>query len=86
MYCKLRYNIQSYLLTVVLPKGITLSSTYEDIINAYGKPTADFINDTGWIEYSVSSPGNNKYGQELKFEFYKNTKAITSISLKNIQK
>lgn len=76
----------SYKNTVVLPKGITLSSTYEDIINAYGKPTADFINDTGWIKYSVSSPGNSKYGQELKFEFDKNTKAITSISLKNIQK
>lgn len=75
----------SYKNTVVLPKGITLSSSYEDIINAYGKPTADFINDTGWIKYSVSGLGNSKYGQELKFEFDKSTKAITSISLKNIK-
>ncbi|WML32705.1 hypothetical protein [Clostridium sp. OS1-26] len=72
----------SYQNTVVLPKGITLSSTYEDILKAYGAPTFDSMKEMGWITYSASGIG--KYGQELRIQFDKNTKVITSIKLKNI--
>lgn len=74
----------SYKNTVVLPKGITLASKYEDIINAYGAPTADFMEQLDWIGYSDSDIG--QYGKYLKFYFDKDTKAITEIKLKNIPK
>ena len=72
----------SYKNTVVLPKGITLASTYKDVISAYGTPTSDFIESTSWVTYSISVMG--KYGQELRIDFDKDTKVINKISLKNI--
>lgn len=73
----------SYKNTIVLPKGITLSSTYEDIIKAYGKPQLDALEQTGLVSY-ISKGGIGNYGQHLKFEFDKEKKVIKSISLKNI--
>lgn len=75
-------EIPSYKNTVVLPKGITLKSTYKDVISAYGTPEADFMKEAGWIVYSISGIGH--YGQELHIEFNKKTKVITLIKLKNI--
>lgn len=72
----------SYKNTVVLPKGITLKSTYNDVIKAYGAPKVDYMKQVGWITYYVSDLG--KYGQELRIDFNKKTKIITSITLKNI--
>lgn len=74
----------SYKNTVVLPKGITLASTYEEVITAYGPPKVDYMKQMGWITYYISDMG--EYGQELRIEFDKNTKVITSIKLKNIPK
>lgn len=75
---------EKYKNTVVLPKGITLSSTYKDVIAAYGKPTSDAMELTGFVKYSASDIG--KYGKELSIGFDKNTKVIKSIKLKNIPK
>lgn len=72
----------SYKNTVVLPKGITLASTYKDVINAYGPPTFDLTENTTWVTYSISVMG--KYGQDLRIDFDKDTKVINKISLKNI--
>ncbi|WP_034868708.1 hypothetical protein [Clostridium lundense] len=74
----------SYKNTVVLPKGITLASTYDDVIKTYGAPKVDYFKQTGWITYFISDMG--AYGQELRIDFDKNTKVITSIKLKNIPK
>jgi len=73
----------SYKNTIVLPKGITLASTYEDIIKAYGKPQLDALDQTGLVSYR-SKESNGKYGQELLFKFGKDKKVIKSINLKNI--
>lgn len=72
----------TYKNTVVLPKGITLKSTYDDVIKAYGAPKVDYMKLAGWVTYYISDIG--EYGQELKIYFNKNTKAIASIKLKNI--
>lgn len=68
--------------TVVLPKGITLASTYKDVISAYGKPKSDAMKQAGFITYDTDSIGD--YGQQLKFEFDTNTQVIKSIKLKSI--
>lgn len=75
-------KIANYKNTIVLPKGITLASTYDDVIKAYGKPKADFLDQTGFIEYSNNDIGN--YGKKLHIEFDKSTKVITLIKVKNI--
>lgn len=67
-----------------MPKGITLASTYEEVITAYGPPKVDYMKQMGWITYYISDMG--EYGQELRIEFDKNTKVIKSIKLKNIPK
>ncbi len=72
----------SYKNTVVLPKGITLSSTYKDVLGTYGKPKVDYMEQASWITYYISDIG--RYGQELRIYFDKNTKVIKSIKLKNI--
>ncbi|WMJ80693.1 hypothetical protein RBU49_00160 [Clostridium sp. MB40-C1] len=77
-------NIPDYKNTVVLPKGITLASTYDNVISAYGTPKVDYMKQMGWISYSISDLG--KFGQELRIDFDKNTKVIKSIYLKNIPK
>lgn len=69
--------------TVVLPKGITLASTYKDVVAAYGKPKADLMQQAGFITYE-SSENIGNYGQQLKFEFDKSTQVIKSIQLKSI--
>ncbi|EJO5346357.1 hypothetical protein NRP93_000401 [Clostridium botulinum] len=61
---------------------MTLKSTYNDVIKAYGAPKVDYMKQVGWITYYVSDLG--KYGQELRIDFNKKTKIITSITLKNI--
>ena len=81
---KVKKTKDSYKNTVVLPKGITLASTYEDVIKAYGTPKVDYMEQSGWVTYFTSDIG--KYGQELRIYFDKNTKVITSIDLKNIPK
>lgn len=73
----------SYKNTIVLPKGITLASTYEDVINAYGKPQADFLKETGLVSYTSSGDIGN-YGQKVEFEFDKDKNVIKSIKLKDI--
>ncbi|MCY6958998.1 hypothetical protein [Clostridium brassicae] len=77
-------NIPDYKNTVVLPKGITLTSTYDNVISIYGTPKVDYMKQMGWISYSISDLG--KFGQELRIDFDKNTKVIKSIYLKNIPK
>ncbi|KHD37453.1 hypothetical protein NL50_04560 [Clostridium acetobutylicum] len=72
----------SYKNTVVLPKGITLNSTYNDVIKAYGSPKTDYMKQAGWIIYYNTDIGN--YGQELRIYFDTHSKTITSINLKNI--
>ena len=79
---KISKTKEGYENTVVLPKGITLNSTYDDVINAYGTPKVDYMDQVGWVKYFVSDLG--KYGQELHIEFDKDTKVISSIRLKNI--
>lgn len=68
--------------TVVLPNGITLDSTYDDVINAYGTPKVDYFTSNGKIYYSESDIG--KYGQALTIGFDTNTKVIKEITLQNI--
>lgn len=72
----------SYKNTVVLPKGITLASTYDDVIKAYGKPKVDYMKAAGWIIYYTTDIG--EYGQQLRIYFNKTTKVIESIQIKNI--
>lgn len=75
----------SYKNTIVLPKGITLKSTYDDVINAYGKPTVDYFKEAGRVTYTKSDDeAIGEYGQELEINFDMNTKVIKSISLKSI--
>lgn len=72
----------TYKNTVVLPKGITLSSTYDDVIKSYGKPKFDYMKAAGWVIYYTTDIG--EYGQQLRIYFDKSTKVIKSINLKNI--
>ncbi|EKQ57343.1 MULTISPECIES: hypothetical protein [unclassified Clostridium] len=73
----------SYKNTVVLPKGVTLASTYEDIIKAYGAPTFDSMKQTGLVTY-ISHGNIANYGQKLEFQFDKDKNVIKSIYLKSI--
>lgn len=68
--------------TVVLPNGITLESTYDDVIAAYGAPKVDYFDQNGKIYYSESDIG--KYGKALTIGFDTNTKVIKEITLQNI--
>ncbi|PJI08338.1 MULTISPECIES: hypothetical protein [Clostridium] len=79
---KIEKSGDTYKNTVVLPKSITLSSTYEDVIKAYGKPKVDYMKSANWIIYYNTDIG--EYGQQLRIYFDKNTKVIHSIELKNI--
>lgn len=76
-------NNDSYKNTIVLPKGITLASTYEDVINAYGKTQGDFFKQTGLVSYTSSGSIGN-YGQKVEFNFDKDKNVIKSIKLKDI--
>lgn len=44
--------------TIVLPKGITLDSTYDEIVDAYGEAQFDYIEETNFIRYVL--PGQTK--------------------------
>ncbi|URZ02752.1 hypothetical protein [Clostridium felsineum] len=79
---KVEKKSDSYKNTVVLPKGITLSSTYDDVIKAYGNPKVDYMKAANWIIYYNTDIG--EYGQQLRIYFNKTTKVIESIELKNI--
>lgn len=80
---KIDKNSDSYKNTIVLPKGITLASTYEDVIKVYGAPQFDYMKQTGLVTYlSHNDIGN--YGQKLEFQFDKDKNVIKSIGLKNI--
>lgn len=68
--------------TVVLPNSITLDSTYDDVIAAYGTPKVDYFNQNGKIYYSETDIG--KYGKALTIGFDTNTKVIKEITLQNI--
>lgn len=68
--------------TLVLPNGITLDSTYDDVINAYGAPDTDAFTSNGTIYYAKSDIG--KYGQFLTIKFDTNTKVIQEVALQNI--
>ncbi|MBD5637375.1 hypothetical protein HYI18_01825 [Clostridium botulinum] len=57
---------------------MTLKSTYNDIIKAYGTGKVDYMKQVGWVS------DLDKYGQELHIEFDKNIKLIFLIILKNI--
>lgn len=75
-------KIANYKNNIVLPKGITLDSTYDDVIKAYGKPQTDLLEQAGWIKYSTNDIGN--YGQSLQITFDKSKKTITAVKLKSI--
>ncbi|NFG62555.1 MULTISPECIES: hypothetical protein [unclassified Clostridium] len=79
---KIKKSKEPYKNTVVLPKGITLNSTYDDVINAYGKPKVDYMNEAGFVNYFTSDIG--EYGQKMEIYFDKTTKVVDSIELKNI--
>lgn len=68
--------------TVVLPNGITLDSTYDDVINAYGTPKVDYFTSNGKVYYFESDIG--EYGQKLTIGFDTDTKVIKEITLQNI--
>lgn len=70
----------SYKNTAVLPRGITLESSYDDVIKAYGIPQA---NDGNSISYIAAGNVDN-CGKQLEIAFDDNTKIINSIKLKNI--
>lgn len=80
---KINKYSDSYKNTVVLPKGITLTSTYDDVISAYGAPESDFMTKTGTIYYNADGY-TGKYGQKLTINFDTTTKVIKSIELHNI--
>ena len=70
----------SYKNTAVLPRGITLESSYDDVIKAYGIPQ---VNDGNSISYIAAGNVDN-CGKQLEIAFDDNTKIINSIKLKNI--
>ena len=72
----------NYKNTVVLPNSITLDSTYDDVINAYGTPKVDYFANNGTVYYYETDIG--KYGQKLTIKFDTNTKIIKEITLQNI--
>lgn len=62
---------------IVLSKGISLNSSYDDIIKAYGNPSDEYIDkDYMRITYDL--------GSESKYAFVFNRKELTKIEVKNI--
>ena len=76
-------NSDSYKNTAVLPKGITLQSSYDDVIKAYGMPQANNMNDGNSITY-VAAGNVDNCGRQLEIAFDNNTRVINAIRLKNI--
>ncbi|NFB17614.1 hypothetical protein [Clostridium botulinum] len=52
---------------------MTLKSTYNDVIKAYGTRKVDHMKQVGWVN------DLDKYRQEFHIEFHKNTKLISLI-------
>lgn len=67
--------------TIVLPLGITLDSTYQDIISAYGEPDLNYLTKDNWISYKEKDV--SIYGRKLEFHFNEDCTSITKIILKN---
>lgn len=68
--------------TLVLPKGITLQSTYDEIIKTYGEATADYLNDTGFIKYYGSEVTSSTQGSKsIEIQFMEDKQTIEKIIL-----
>lgn len=65
--------------TLVLPKGITLNSTYDEIIETYGEPKVDYLEDAGFIKYYNSD--FNQTNKSIQFEFMDDKQTIEKIIL-----
>lgn len=76
-------NSEAYKNTAVLPRGITLQSSYDDVIKAYGMPQCNNMSDENSITY-VAADNVDNLGRELRIVFDEGTKVINSIKLKNI--
>lgn len=68
--------------TLVLPKGITLNSTYDEIIKTYGEATADYLNDTGFIKYYGSEMMPlTQVSKSIEIQFMEDKQTIEKIIL-----
>ncbi|MDD6795547.1 MAG: hypothetical protein PUE01_09095 [Clostridiaceae bacterium] len=72
----------NYINTIVLPKGITIKSTYNDILNTYGKPTTDYIAVGAANRIDYEDP-ENPLGGKLSFEFESDNNTIKNIIVKH---
>lgn len=65
--------------TFVFSKGITLASTYDEIIAAYGKPGVDYMKDGKFIKYQNADSAVS--GRYLEIQFEDDAKTIKKITL-----
>lgn len=71
--------------TIVLPQGITLQSTYDEIINTYGPADTDSFENGGWIHYTTATTEEtDTLWNELKFQFHEDG-TISEIYIRNFE-
>lgn len=68
--------------TLVLPKGITLNSTYDEIIKTYGEATEDYLNDAGFIKYyGLEEVSLTQFSKSIEIQFMEDKQTIEKIIL-----